>query len=173
MYFAFNNDFMKQWNHPEDVEKKRKQEEEKRQKQIMQVNMESLEKCIRKNAIEDLDRTKPHDKTFICSNFISITGHYMYDENEMKNFVNTMKPKINELGIEYTDKPNKIFTTDYTWAKLYEFWSNIIPKNTFTNIGNSLVFRISDDITEDNVKENLMQHINTFPCNGHDEEYDY
>jgi hypothetical protein len=168
MYFAFNNDFINQWNHPEYVEKKRKQEEEKRQQQIMKMNMESLEKCIKRNAIDDLDRTKRYDKTFICSNFISTNGHFMYDDTEMKNFANNMKPKINELGIEYTDETDKIFTTDYMCSKRYKFWSNVIPKNTFTNIGNSLVFRISDDITEDNVKANLMQHSYTVPCDRDD-----
>ena len=171
MYFAFNNDFINQWNHPEDVEKKRKQEEEKRQQQIMKMNMESLEKCIKRNAIDDLDRTKRYDKTFICSNFISTNSHYIYADSDMKNLVNNMKPKINELGIEYTDETDKIFTTDYICSKQYKFWSNVIPKNTFTNIGNSLVFRISDDITEDNVKANLMQHSYSFPCDRDDDDY--
>jgi hypothetical protein len=76
----------------------------------------------------------------------------MYDDTEMKNLVNNMKPKINELGIEYTNKTDKIFTTDYICSKQYKFWSNVIPKNTFTNIGNFLVFRISDDITVSNNK---------------------
>ena len=59
MYFAFNNDFLNQWHDPEYVEKKRKEEEHKRRNNITRLNMESLEKCIKKNSIDELDRTKP------------------------------------------------------------------------------------------------------------------
>jgi hypothetical protein len=162
MYYAFASDFMNQWNNPVDVEKKRKQEEENKQKFYMKMNIESLEKCIHQNAIENLDRTKSYDKTFICSNFISTYGNYIGDDKEMKNLVCNMEQKINELGIKYTDKTTKILTTEYTCSKMYKYWSNVIPKNTFTNIGTSLVFRISNNMIEDNQQIKSMEHTSTY-----------
>lgn len=49
MYYAFQSDFMNQWNHPEEVEKRRKESEKKKYNERTRINMESLEKCIKKN----------------------------------------------------------------------------------------------------------------------------
>jgi hypothetical protein len=116
MYATFNNQFYEKWNHPEDVEKLRKQEEEKYNNNIIKTNMEILENCIQYNAISKLDRTKSYDKTFICNNFISKSGRaYMHNE-EIQQFAQDVKSQIKELGIEYTD--NK--TEDNEQQKMME-----------------------------------------------------
>ena len=162
MYFAFNNDFLNQWNHPDDVEKKRKQEEEKKQRELMKMNMESLENCIKKNSIENLDRTKPYDKTFMCGHFISKSRDKYMQADEIQEFAQNVKPIIKELGINYIDTPLiEINETKYT--RIYKIWSNFIPKDTFTNIGEKLIFRISNDITEDNVTKNMIEITEAIP----------
>lgn len=163
MYFAFNNNFLKQWHHPQDVEKKREEEEQKRRFNITRINMEALEKCIKKNSIDELDRTKPYDKTFICDNFISYSSNrYMSDDqthiNEMTDFTDIIKPDLEKIFIEYTDTA-KVDVKNDTYHTEYIFNSNIIPKNTFTNLSSFLVFRISNTTTDENPKH--MSHIQT------------
>ena len=161
MYYAFQSDFMNQWNHPEEVEKRRKESEKKKYNERTRMNMENLEKCIKKNSIDELDRTKPYDKTFICDNFISYsTGTYMYDVqthvNEMKDFTEIIKPELEKMFIDYTDI-TKVNVKNDTYKTEYTFNSNIIPKNTFTNLSSFLLFRISNTSTYNNPKQ--MSHI--------------
>jgi hypothetical protein len=175
---------MKQWNHPEDVEKHRKEVEKKRQQDILRLNTETLEQCIKKNVIDNLDRTKPYDKTFICKDFLSIYGnYYINDNNEMNEFRknieknnieknnieknNIDKNNIDKNNIEKNNIDKKINPCSIT----YKFWSNFIPKNTFTNIGNSFVFRI-DNENENNSKIYFIDHYVSIPCSYDDDETD-
>ena len=109
----FSNDFMNKWNHPSDVEKKRKEEAEKKQSLILMLNIENLEKCIKKNSIDNLDRTKLFDKTFICDNFIHSSDYvYIYDNDEnaseIKNLTEKFKPVVEKLDITHVDRPKNI-----------------------------------------------------------------
>jgi hypothetical protein len=173
MYFAFNNDFLNQWHDPTYVEKKRKEEEQKRRNSITRLNMEQIEKCIKKNSIDELDRTKPYDKTFICDNFISYsTSTYMSDVqthvDEMKDFTEIIKPELKKINLDYTDTA-KVDVKNDTYHTKYTFNSNIIPKNTFTNLSTVLLFRISNTYIDNNPKQ--MHHTimhTVYP--EHDEE---
>lgn len=156
----FNTQFMKQWNYPEDVEKLRKQEEEKKYNRICKINMKILENCIKYNAIENLDRTKLYDKTFICKNFISKSEETWMQNEEIKHFAHNVKYQIKELGIEYTyDKNNILIENSNRFMIKYVFPSNFIPKNTFTTINDSFIFRISNNKIEDNVQHQMMEII--------------
>jgi hypothetical protein len=160
MYFAFNNDFLNNWHDPSYVEKQPKKEEQKRRTFITKMNMEELEKCIKKNSIDELDRTKPYDKTFICDNFISYsTSTYMFDVqthvDEIKDFTEIIKPELEKMFIDYTDTA-KVDVKNDTYHTEYTFNSNIIPKNTFTNLSSFLLFRISNTTTDTNPKQ--MSH---------------
>ena len=162
MYFAFNNDFLNMWNHPEKVEETRKKEEEKRRNDITKINMENLERCIKKNSIDELDRTHPYDKTFICDNFISYKyGTYMFDNefyaNEMKEFTEIVKPELKKINIDYTDNAKKFNVKKTTYHTEHTFNSNFIPKNTFTNLSSFLIFRISNTTIDINPKQ--MNHV--------------
>jgi len=162
MYFAFNNEFLNKWNQPEDVEKRRQEEKKKKENEIMKMNMESLEKCINKNAIEELDRTKPYDKTFMCTFFISRTGHNFMNNDEMKEFTKFVEPKINNLGLKFNENTKIKIDKSCMCIEKYIFWSNFIPKNSFTNVGDSMVFRISNNNTTDNTEQktkNQIKHI--------------
>lgn len=157
MYFAFGNDFLKQWNDPTEVEKLRKaEEEEKERNTTTRFNMDLLEKCIKKHSIDELDRTKTYDKTFICDNFISEYGSYIYDNDfyakGMNEFTQEIKPEIKKLNIDYVGNTPKIDTFKWDDINRYSFKSNFIPKNTFTNISTFLVFRISNTSTEESPK---------------------
>lgn len=161
MYFAFNNDFINMWKHPEKVEETRKKEEENRRYFITKMNMEELEKCIKKHSIDELDRTKPYDKTFICDNFISYTyGSYMFDNDfytkEMKEFTEIVKPELKKINLDYTDNTKKVNINNDTYFTSYTFNSNLIPKNTFTNLSSFLIFRISNTSIDTNPKQ--MNH---------------
>ena len=178
MYYAFSHDFMNQWNDPKQVENERKKKEDIKHTNILRMNIEILEKCLKKNMIDSVDRTKQHDNTFICDHFFAKSGEsYLYDTNEMIEFTNNIESKIKELGINYcdNDKKNEILKKDLMCSQEYKFFSNVIPKNTFTNIDNFLVFRISnvtENITENitkNVTENILPlqcltYLRTFPC---------
>lgn len=160
MYFAFQSDFMNQWNHPEEVEKRRKESEKKKYNERTRINMESLEKCIKKNSIDELDRTKPYDKTFICNGFISYTSDvYMNNSakhtEEMKLFTENIKSEVKKLDINYSETP-KVLVNNMSRCAEYLFDSNFIPKNTFTNISNFLVFRISNTKYEE--KPKIIEH---------------
>lgn len=53
----------------------------------------------KKNSIDELDRTKPYDKTFICNGFISYTSDvYMNNSakqiEEMKLFTENIKSEV-------------------------------------------------------------------------------
>jgi len=161
MYFAFQSEFMNQWNHPEEVEKRRKETEKKKYNERTRINMESLERCIKKNLIDELDRTKPYDKTFICNGFVSYTSDvYMNNSakhiEEMKHFTEDIKSEVKKLDINYTETP-KILVNKTSTVTEYLFDSNFIPKNTFTNISNFLVFRISN--TKHEEKPEIIDHI--------------
>ena len=163
MYFAFNNDFLKQWHEPAYVEKKRKEEEQKRRNIITRLNMESLEKCIKKNSIDELDRTKPYDKTFVCDGFISYTSNiYMNNTpqhiQEMKEFTEQIKPELEKMFIDYTENTKEISTDCNDYIIKHKFASNFIPKNTFTQISNFLVFRISNTNTNKVTNPDVMAH---------------
>ena len=162
MYFAFQSDFMNQWNHPDDVEKRRKETEKQKKNDITRMNMERLEKCIKKNSIDELDRTKPYDKTFICDGFISYTADICMNNTpqhikDMKDFTEQIKPEIKKLNIDYTDNTTDILINKTHSTIEHLFDSNFIPKNTFTNISNFLVFRISNTKTEEN--KNIISHV--------------
>lgn len=164
MFYAFSNQFMNQWQEPAKVEEQRETELEKKQAFIMKMNMENLEKCIKKNTIDELDRTKLFDKTFICDNFFAKSGHsYLYDIKEMDEFVKFVEPSIKELGLDYTNEKDKIFEKDYSFSKEYKFLSDVIPKNTFTKINTFLVFRISN-LTENICPVKSMSHIASYTC---------
>lgn len=163
MYCMFSNDFMNQWNHPNDVEKKRKEEAEKKQKRILMMNIENLENCIKKHSIDNLDRTKPFDKTFICDNFIHSSGYaYIYDHDgnasEIKNLTEKFTPVVKKLDITHVDTPKNIVINKGEYDKFYKFPSNIIPKNTFTDIGSFLIFRISNTTEESTKNINEITH---------------
>jgi hypothetical protein len=161
MYYAFQSEFMNQWNHPEEVEKHRKESEKKKYNERTRINMESLEKCIKKNSIDELDRTKPYDKTFICDGFISYTSDvYMNNSakhnEEMKHFTEDIKSEVKKLDINYTENP-KVLINKVSTNTEYLFDSNFISKNTFTNISSFLVFRISNTKHEENPE--IIKHL--------------
>lgn len=165
MFYAFSNEFINQWRQPKKVEEQRETELEKKQKFIMKMNMENLEKCIKKNTINELDRTESFDKTFICDNFFAKSGEtYLYDKKEMDEFAKIAEPTIKELGLDYTNEKDKIFEKDYLCSTEYKFLSDVIPKNTFTNIDTFLVFRISN-LTENIFPVKSMRHLASYPCN--------
>ena len=172
MYFAFNNDFLNQWYDPLYAEKKRKEIEETKKNQIMKLNMENLENCIKLHSIEELDRTKPYDKTFVCDKFINSYGRaYIFDlkedtKQEMEKIIEVAKPLVNKLGITHKTTNNytsEINTTALTHVKEYTFMSNIIPKNAFTNIGTFFVFRISNITNTVDSNINIMKHKTQIP----------
>jgi len=157
MYYALNNEFFKQTINSENAEKKYKQESETRQL-IMKMNMENLEKCIKKNSIDELDRTKPYDKTFICGQFISKSGDKFMQADEIQEFAQNFKPLINNQEINYINNHHNYWEQMIEInkdIKEYKFWSTFIPKDTFTNISGFLVFRISND--KSYISKNMMQ----------------
>jgi hypothetical protein len=159
MYYAFSSEFMNQWQEPKKVEEQRQKELEEKHAFIMEMNMKNLEKCIKKNTIDELDRTKLFDKTFICDNFFAKSAETnLYDEKEMYEFAKIAEPNIKELGLDYTNKKGKIFENRYLSLTEYKFPVDVIPKNTFTNIATFLVFRISNS-TENITPAQWMKHI--------------
>ena len=168
MFNPFSNEFMNQWQEPKKVEEQRQTELEKKHAFIMKMNMENLEKCIKKNVIDELDRTKSFDKTFICYNFFGKSANsYLYDKKEMNEFAKFAEPTIKELCLDYTNEKDKIFEKDYLCSTEYKFLSDVIPKNTFTNIDTFLVFRISNS-TENIIPIKSMSHLSSHPCQGKD-----
>jgi hypothetical protein len=152
MYSTFDNDFLFKWHNPAYVETKRKEEEQKQRVMITKMNIAELERCIKKNSIDKLDRTLQYDKTFICDNFISYSYTYMNDDDkthidEMKGFTEIIKPELKKMFIDYTD-PVKVNVKNNKYNNEYNFNSNIIPKNTFTNLSSFLLFRISNTTTD-------------------------
>ena len=164
MYYAFSAEFMNQWQEPKKIEEQQQKELEEKHAFIMEMNMKNLEKCIKKNTIDELDRTKSFDKTFICDNFFAKSAETnLYDEKEMYECAKIAESNIKKLGLDYTNEKGKIFEKLYFCSTEYKFLSDVIPKNTFTNIDNFLVFRISN-LTENITPAQWMKHIISSRC---------
>lgn len=180
---SFSDDFIDDFNNPDKIEEKRIRE---RKNKITRKNMEILEKCIKKNSIEDLDRTKPHDKTFVCGGFLSeryidpvpprevLFGNYREleyflkndndkDIKQMNEFVTHAKSELKKINIDYVDITDKDVKVQKSFFRgiFYTINSNIIPKNTFTKFSTYLIFRISNTTTN-NTNETIEFSSDTF-----------
>jgi len=79
--------------------------------------------------------------------------------DEMKDFTEIIKPELEKMFIDYTDTSKvdvKVDVKNNPYHTEYNFNSNIIPKNTFTNLSSFLLFRISNTSTDTNPKQ--MHH---------------
>ncbi len=74
----------------------------------------------------------------------------------MKEFTKIVKPELKKINLDYTDNIKKINIKNDTYFTSYIFNSNLIPKNTFTNLSSFLIFRISNTSIDTNPKQ--MNH---------------
>lgn len=120
----------------------------KKNRSIIQKNIETLEKCISKNM--EPDNTVPYDKTFVCSGFseLLIDNNGTKLEDEVKNLSQFFVPmeKIGVLPAVITGGiKSEYIDTRYSYL-LYKIQSDAITKNSFGWLekNSSMIVRMSN-----------------------------
>lgn len=176
--FKFNEDFIDLYNNPEKIEEKKKKKIEYEKKEIQNENNNitlknilKLQNCIQQNLFEKIDRTKSYDKTFICKNFESYYNaktttdmSNIDDKNAIKDmeiFKEIIVPELKKINVNYTDKINNIVTIipekNKDYYREYQFFSDSIPKNTFTTFSGAIIIRVSNILSENNTSKKILK----------------